>query len=99
MGMGHGPAYFLGGGAGDHDFSWVHATAAKIADPVIDQLIDRVRVGPPPTGNTERYRQGATVAIRTTDGRVSTSTLFAPRGAGAGGPAGAGIDRTDPPLT
>jgi 2-methylcitrate dehydratase PrpD len=93
IGMAHSPAYFLAAGAADHDFSWVHATAAKIADPVIHQLIDKVRVGSPPTGNTERYRQGATVAIRTTDGRVSTSTVFVPKGAGAGGIAWADIDR------
>ena len=93
IGMAHSPAYFLAAGAADRDFSWVHATAAKIADPVIHQLIDKVRVGPPPTGNTERYRQGATVTIRTTDGRVSTSTVFAPKGAGAGGIAWADIDR------
>jgi 2-methylcitrate dehydratase PrpD len=93
IGMAHSPAYFLAAGAADHDFSWVHATAPKIADPVIHRLIDRVRVGPPPTGNTERYRQGATVTIRTTDGRVSTSTVFAPKGAGAAGIAWADIDR------
>ena len=91
--MAHSPAYFLAAGAGDRDFSWVYATAAKIADPVIHQLIDKVRVGPPPTGNTERYRQGATVTIRTTDGRVSTSTVFAPKGAAASGLAWADIDR------
>jgi 2-methylcitrate dehydratase PrpD len=91
--MAHSPAYFLAAGAADHDFSWVHATAAKIADPIIHQLIDRVRVGPPPTSSTERYRQGATVTIRTTDGRVSTSTVLAPKGAGAGGIAWADIDR------
>jgi hypothetical protein len=33
------------------------------------------------------------VTIRTTDGRVSTSTVFAPKGAGAGGIAWADIDR------
>ncbi len=93
IGMAHSPAYFLAAGAADRDFSWVHATAAKIADPVIHRLIDRVRVGPPPTGNTERYRQGATVTIRTTDGRVTTSTVFVPKGAGAGGLAWADIDR------
>ena len=93
IGMAHSPAYFLAAGAADHDFSWVHATAAKIADPVIHRLIDKVRVGPPPTGNTERYRQGATVTIRTTDGRVGTSTVFAPKGAGADGIAWADIDR------
>jgi len=93
IGMAHSPAYFLAAGAADHDFSWVHATAAKIADPVIHQLIDKVRVGSPPTGDTERYRQGATVTIRTADGRVSTSTVFAPKGAGAGGLGWADIDR------
>jgi 2-methylcitrate dehydratase PrpD len=93
IGMAHSPAYFLAAGAADHDFSWVHATTAKIADPIIHRLIDRVRVGPPPTGSTERYRQGATVTIRTTDGRVSTSTVLAPKGAGAGGIAWADIDR------
>jgi 2-methylcitrate dehydratase PrpD len=93
IGMAHSPAYFLAAGAADHDFSWGHATAAKIADPVIHQLIDKVRVGPPPTVDTERYRQGATVTIRTTDGRVGTSTVFVPKGAGAGGIAWADIDR------
>jgi 2-methylcitrate dehydratase PrpD len=93
IGMAHSPAYFLAAGAADHDFSWVHASAVKIADPVIHQLIDKVRVGPPPTDNTERYRQGATVTIRTVDGSVSTSTVFAPKGAAAGGIAWADIDR------
>jgi 2-methylcitrate dehydratase PrpD len=93
IGMAHSPAYFLAAGAADHDFSWVHATAAKIADPVIHRLIDKVRVGPSPTVDIERYRQGATVTIRTTDGRVGTSTVFVPRGAGAGGLAWTDIDR------
>ncbi len=93
IGMAHSPAYFVAAGAADHDFSWVHATAGKIADPVIHRLIDKVRVGPPPTGNAERYRQGATVTIRTTDGRVSTSTVYAPKGSGASGLAWADIDR------
>jgi 2-methylcitrate dehydratase PrpD len=85
IGMAHSPAYFLAAGAADRDFSWIHATAEKISDPVIHQLIDKVRVGVPPTENVSRYRQGATVKIRTGDGRVSTSTVFAPKGAAAGG--------------
>jgi 2-methylcitrate dehydratase PrpD len=59
--MAHSPAYFLAAGAADRDFSWQHATAEKINDPVIHQLIDRVRVGPAPVDNASRYRQGATV--------------------------------------
>jgi 2-methylcitrate dehydratase PrpD len=83
IGMAHSPAYFIAAGTADRDFSWIHATAEKIADPVIHQLIDKIRVAVPPTDNVSRYRQGATVTIRTTDGRTSTSTVFEPKGAAA----------------
>jgi 2-methylcitrate dehydratase PrpD len=92
IGMAHSPAYFLAAGVADHSFSWVHATAAKIADPTIHQLIDKVGVGTPPTDNVARYRQGATVTIRTKDGRTSTSTVYAPKGAGVSGIAWADVD-------
>src|SRR6516165_3710064 len=82
IGMAHSPAYFLAAGAADRNFSWAHAAATKIADPVIHRLIDNFRNDPPPTENVARYRQGATVTIRTTDGRTSTSTVYAPKGAG-----------------
>jgi 2-methylcitrate dehydratase PrpD len=93
IGMAHSPAYFVAAGAADRDFSWAHATAAKIADPVIHRLIDRVRVGFPPTEDVARYRQGATVTIRTFDGRVVASTVLVPKGAGTPGIAWAEIDR------
>jgi 2-methylcitrate dehydratase PrpD len=92
IGMAHSPAYFLAAGVADKDFSWVHATAAKITDPVIRQLIDKVRVGAPPTENIERYRQGATVTIRTHDGRTFASTVYAPKGAGVRGIDWADVD-------
>src|SRR6266851_935223 len=92
IGMAHSPAYFLAAGAADREFSWVHATAAKISDPVIHRLIDKVRVGAPPADNTALYRQGATVTIRSTDGRISTSAVYAPKGAGMDGIAWADID-------
>jgi 2-methylcitrate dehydratase PrpD len=92
IGMAHSPAYFLAAGAADQGFSWVHATPAKITDPVIHRLIEKVRVGPPPAGDVARYRQGATVTIRTTDGRTSTSTVYVPKGAGMLGIAWADID-------
>jgi 2-methylcitrate dehydratase PrpD len=92
IGMAHSPAYFLAAGAADRDFSWIHATPEKISDLVIHRLIDKVQVGVPPTENVSRYRQGATVAIRTTDGRVSTSTVFEPRGAAARGIAWDDVD-------
>src|SRR5271157_6401427 len=92
IGMAHSPAYFLAAGAADQGFSWVHATPAKITDPVIHRLIEKVRVAPPPAGDVARYRQGATVTIRTTDGRTSTSTVYVPKGAGMLGIAWADID-------
>jgi 2-methylcitrate dehydratase PrpD len=92
IGMAHSPAYFLAAGVADQGFSWVHATQAKITDPVIHRLIDKVRVGPPPATHVARYRQGATVTIRTTDGRTSTSTVCVPAGAGMLGIAWADID-------
>jgi 2-methylcitrate dehydratase PrpD len=88
--MAHSPAYFAAAGVADHAFSWVHASAAKIADPVIHRLIELVQVGAPPTEDVVRYRQGATVSIRTRDGRISTNTVYVPKGA-----AMLGIDWSD----
>jgi 2-methylcitrate dehydratase PrpD len=88
--MAHSPAYFLAAGVADRDFAWVHATEAKIKDPVIHQLLDKVRIGAPPTDKVERYRQGATVTIRTKDGRTFSNTVYAPKGAGV-----LGIDWAD----
>jgi 2-methylcitrate dehydratase PrpD len=48
---------------------------------VIRGLLDKVEVGAPPTENLERYKQGCSVTIRTRDGRTSSSTVYAPRGA------------------
>jgi len=90
--MAHSPTYFAAAGAADHAFGWINASDAKIADPVIHALIDKVRVGPPPTEDADRYRQGATVTIRTHDGRMSASTVFLPKGAGALGIAWSDVD-------
>jgi 2-methylcitrate dehydratase PrpD len=90
--MAHSPAYFAAAGAADRRFSWEHAGPEKIADPVIHALIDKVRVGPEPTKNAERYRQGATVTIRTSNGREVTNTVFAPTGSGLLGIHWADID-------
>ena len=79
--MAHSPAYFTAAGAADRRFGWEHAGPAKIADPAIHALIDKVRVGPAPTGDAARYRQGATVTIETTDGRRVSDTVLVPRGA------------------
>jgi len=88
--MAHSPHYFTAAGVADKQFGWVHCTPEKITDPVIHRLIDKITVGPPPTENAERYRQGATVTIRTTDGREVASTVFLPYGSAA-----LGIDWAD----
>jgi 2-methylcitrate dehydratase PrpD len=81
IGIAHSPAYFAAAGVADRDYTWAHAFPEKINDPVIRGLLDRVEVGPPPTENLERYRSGAIVTIRTTDGRTYSSTVYAPKGA------------------
>ena len=91
--MAHSPAYFLAAGAADRAFSWAHAGAAKIDDPVIHRLIDKIEVGPPPAAEEgARYRQGAKVTLRTADGRRVSSTVYAPKGAGMLGIDWADID-------
>jgi 2-methylcitrate dehydratase PrpD len=92
IGMAHSPAYFLAAGVADKDFSWAHATTAKIMDPVIHRLLDKVRVGAPPTEHVEQYKQGATVTITTQDGRAFSSTVYAPKGAGVRGIDWADVD-------
>jgi 2-methylcitrate dehydratase PrpD len=88
--MAHSPHYFTAAGVADHAFGWVHCSPEKIADPVIHRLIDKITVGPPPTEQVARYRQGATVTIRTTDGREVSNTVFLPHGSAA-----LGIDWAD----
>ena len=91
--MAHSPAYFLAAGVAEHGFSWANATEAKILDPVIHQLIDKVQIGPEPTQQVEQYKQGATVTIKTKDGRVFSSTVFAPKGAGTLGISWVDVDQ------
>jgi 2-methylcitrate dehydratase PrpD len=90
--MAHSPAYFTAAGVADHEFSWMHASPEKIADPVIHRLIDKVTVGPPPGENAGLYRQGATVTIRATDGRSFSDTVYMPKGSGRLGIAWADIE-------
>ena len=48
--------------------------------------------GAPPTEHLERYKQGATVTIRTKDGRTFSNTVYAPKGAGIHGIDWADVD-------
>jgi 2-methylcitrate dehydratase PrpD len=78
--MAHSAAYFAAAGAADHDFGWPHASDEKIADPVINALCDRVVIGAEPATDVERYKQGATVTIRTKSGQEHSATVYAPKG-------------------
>ena len=98
----HSPAYFLAAGVADKDFSWVHASPEKIADPVIRGLLDKVQVGEQPRESAERYRQGATVTVTTRSGNSYTSTVYAPKGSAPRGIAWDDVDtkyRTLVPLS
>jgi 2-methylcitrate dehydratase PrpD len=90
--MAHSPHYFTAAGVADKQFGWVHCTPEKITDRVIHRLIDKITVGPPPTELVAHYRQGATVTIRTTDGRAISNTVFLPHGSAALGIAWADIE-------
>ena len=81
----HTPAYFAAAAVADKDFNWSHATERKILDPTVHMLIDRVKVGEPPTQDVDRFRHGAIVTVRTNHGRSFTSAVYAPRGSGARG--------------
>lgn len=90
--MAHSPFYFVAAGAADRTFGFQHASPEKIPDPVIHSLTDLVQVGPEPTVDRDKYRQGATVTIETKDGRRETNTVFVPRGAGCNGIDWADVD-------
>ena len=81
IGVAHSPAYFAAAGVADRDFSWAHAFPDKINSPAIRSLLGKVRAGEPPTQELERYKSGASVTIKTNDGRSYSSTVYAPRGA------------------
>jgi 2-methylcitrate dehydratase PrpD len=83
--MAHSPIYFAAAGTADGGLTWAHATPEKISDPRIRSLLDLVQAGEPPTENVERYQQGATVTVKTRDGRSFSSTVFAPRGSAING--------------
>jgi 2-methylcitrate dehydratase PrpD len=97
--MAHSPAYFAAAAAADRGFSWAHSSQSKIADPVIHNLIERVRVGVEPTESRSLYRQGATVEIRTRDGRTVSNTVFEPKGSAALGLSWNDIDEKYRTLT
>ncbi len=82
--MAHSPAYFVAAGAADQAFSWEHASAAKIADPVIHRLIDTAcRSARRPPRMPRAIGRARRSPSATHDGRRVSSTVFAPKGAAA----------------
>ena len=104
IGVAHSPAYFLAAAVADRGYGWIHASPAKVADPVIAQLIDKVTVDPNPKPYPDRFphRHGATVTITLKDGRKFSDHVDVPRGSGPRGIEWADVDakyRTLVPLS
>ena len=93
VGMAHSLPYFVAAGVVDRDFSWVHASPEKIADPAIGRLQDRISMDPLAEHHTRVARWcGGMVSITTATGKTFTCTVEAPRGSGPRGIEWADVD-------
>ena len=81
----HSLPYFVASAVADREFTWVHATEAKIFNPVVTRLMDLVDVDPSPPAVNYQWSWGGSVTIVTTSGARFTSTVDAPRGSGPRG--------------
>ena len=83
----HSLVYFVAAAIADGSFGWQHMDTAKMADPVIAALQDKVEFDPAPPPLPDRFphRHGGTVEIHMKDGQVYRSTCKAPRGSGPRG--------------
>ena len=86
----HSLPYFVASAIADKNFTWVHATADKIYDPVVRGLMALVDPDPAPPIVQTRWPWAGTVTIVTTSGERITRTVDAPRGS-----APRGIEWTD----
>ena len=81
----HSLPYFVASGIADQDFSWVHVTPEKIANPVVARLIALVEYSSAPDPVHYEWNWGGTVTIEMKSGAHYTSTVDAPRGSGPRG--------------
>ena len=88
----HSLPYFVASAVADKDFTWVHATEAKIFNPVVTRLMDLVEVDPAPPAVTYNWSWGGTVTLVTKSGARFTSTVDAPRGSAPRGIAWSDVD-------
>ena len=87
IGAAHSVVYFVAASVADRRFGWEHMQAAKMTDPLITALQDKVVFDPDPAPLPDRFthRYGGTVSIRIRSGRTFTHTCKAARGSGARG--------------
>jgi len=76
----HSLPYFVASAVADKEFTWIHATEAKIFDPVVARLMGVVDLDPAPPAVTYKWGWGGSVTVVTTSGQRFTSTVDAPRG-------------------
>jgi 2-methylcitrate dehydratase PrpD len=76
----HSVPYFIASAVADKDFSWVHASPAKIASPVAARLMPLVELDPSPNPVHYDWPWGGTVTIVTRSGARYPSTVDAQRG-------------------
>lgn len=83
----HSLVYFVAASIVDKEFGWDAMTLAKMTDPVIARIQDKVVFDPDPAPLPDRFphRHGGSVSILLKDGRVFSSTCVAPRGSGPRG--------------
>jgi 2-methylcitrate dehydratase PrpD len=76
----HSLPYFVASAVADRNFTWIHATDAKIFDPAVTRLMEQVELDPAPPPVKYRWGWGGTVTLVTASGARFTSTVDAPRG-------------------
>jgi 2-methylcitrate dehydratase PrpD len=76
----HSLPYFVASAVADKDFSWVHATPAKIHSPIVARLMLLVDADPSPAAVHYDWGWGGAVTIVTKSGARFTSTVDAPKG-------------------
>jgi len=83
----HSVVYFVAASVADRRFDWDHMNAAKMTDPLIRQLQDKVVFDPNPTALPDRFshRHGGTVIIQMKSGAIHKNTCKAARGSGVRG--------------
>lgn len=76
----HSLPYFIASAVADRDFTWVHATPAKIGNPAALRVMPLIELDPAPAPTHYDWSWGATVTITAKSGAKQTNTVDAQRG-------------------